>query len=185
MTPPQMADPSAAPAVDLAPGRPQSTLQWLRAIGNVVNLTTPLGLAIAAIGGSSFRRGPRGLVLCEGYRIGFPVAGAFTVGNVLTTPSTWRTKLREYPGLIEHEERHSWQYAYCLGLPFFPAYVICVGWSMLRTGDRAAGNFFERQAGLELGGYATYPTRPLLVGLRDLTVRLRKWLTSILGKAKS
>ena len=113
-------------------------------------------------------------MLCEGYRLSFPIAGAFTVGNVVTTSSTWERKLEEYPGLLQHEERHSGQYTYCLGLPFFFVYTACMGWSMLRTGDRAAANFFETQAGLELGGYRRYPKRSIREGLRDLLGRLRK-----------
>ena len=36
-----------------------------------------------------------------------------------------------------------------------------MGWSMLRTGDRAARNFFERQAGLAIGGYRDVPVKPV------------------------
>jgi hypothetical protein len=36
-----------------------------------------------------------------------------------------------------------------------------MAWSVLRTGDRAARNFFERQAGLAIGGYRELPTRPV------------------------
>ena len=43
-------------------------------------------------------------------------------------------------------------------MPFYPAYAICMGWSMLRTGDRAARNFFERDAGLAIGGYEDHPS---------------------------
>lgn len=156
------------------PGRPQNARQWIRAVGNAVNLSTPLGLVIGLAGGAKLRRGPRGLVLGEGYRFAFPMAGAFTVGNVLLTGSSWEANLRVYPGLLRHEERHSWQYFYCLGLPFFPLYTACMGWSLLRTGDQAAGNFFERQAGLELGGYRRYPTRPVSDGIRDLGSRVCK-----------
>lgn len=124
----------------------------LRRAGNLINLSTPLGLLAARIGRAQVRRGPRGLLLAEGYRIRFPFAMAFTVGNVLIHRSTWADAP---PPLLEHEEAHSWQWLYCLGLPFLPAYTICMGWSMLRTGDRATGNFFERQAGLESGGYVS------------------------------
>ena len=144
-------------SVDLRPSPPQTRWQWCRLVGNMINLTTPGGLAVAVIGGAKIRRGPRGLFLCEGYRLRFPVAGAFTIGNVITTGSTWEQKLSQYPELMRHEEQHSWQYLYCLGLPYYVAYVICMGWSMLRTGDRAARNFFERQAGLVIGGYRDLP----------------------------
>ena len=55
--------------------------------------------------------------------------------------------------MLEHESEHTWQYAYCLGLPFLPLYLLATTWSLLRTRDRASANFFEKQAGLALGGY--------------------------------
>ena len=149
---------------DLRPSGPQSALQWLRFTGNMINLSTPGGLAVAALGGARIRRGPRGLFLCEGYRLKFPIAGAFTIGNVITTPATWEEKLRRYPQLLRHEEGHTWQYLYCMGLPYYLAYSILMGWSWLRTGDRAARNFFERQAGLQAGGYRDLPLRPVREG---------------------
>jgi hypothetical protein len=155
----------------LAPSRPQTGWQWVRLIGNLLNLTTLAGLAVAAIGGSKFRWGPRGLILAEHYRFRFPVAGAFTIGNVCATARDWDTLLGELPTLFTHEERHTWQYLYCLGLPFYPLYAICMGWSWLRTGDRASRNFFERRAGLADGGYPDLPVRSIAAGLRAL-VRL-------------
>lgn len=125
----------------------------LRRAGNLINLSTPLGLLVARLGRARISPGPRGLLLADGYRIGFPVANAFTVGNVLIHRSTWTDAP---PPLLDHEEAHSWQWLYCLGLPFLLAYSICMGWSMLRTGNRATGNFFERQAGLESGGYVKH-----------------------------
>jgi hypothetical protein len=148
------------------PGWPKTWWQWLRFVGNIVNLTTLGGLLVALIGRARIRRGPRGLILGEGYQLKFPVAGAFTIGNVITTTSsTWEEKLKELPDLLRHEEGHTWQYLYCLGLPFYLAYGICMGWSVLRTGDWAARNFFERQAGLAIGGYPDLPTRPISTGL--------------------
>ena len=159
--------------VTVKPGRPASGWQWVRFVGNFANLTTPLGLAIAGLGGATIKRGPRGLFLGEGYRFGFPVAGAFTVGSVITTSSTWEEMLRRNPLLIKHEEAHSWQYLYCLGLPYYIPYVIFMGWSVIRTGDRAARNFFERQAGLSIGGYVDYPVRPVAEGIRAVLGRLK------------
>ena len=153
---------SAAVDDPLAPTR-LTGWQWVRLVGNIGNLTTPLGLLIAAIGRARIRSGPRGLVLAEGYRLPFPVAGAFTVGNVITTPTTFVERLRGLPRLLEHEERHTWQYLCCLGLPFYLVYVVMMGWSMLRTGDRAARNAFERMAGLSDGGYQDRPVIPLRV----------------------
>ena len=140
---------------------PQNGRQWLRFIGNWVNLTTPLGLGVAKLGRARVSRGPRGLILAERYRLGFPVASAFTVGNVLLTRFTWDAVADRKARLFEHEERHTWQYLYCGGVPFIGAYVLGCGWSLLRTGDRGARNFFERQAGLDIGGYVDVPVRPI------------------------
>jgi hypothetical protein len=138
----------------------------LRRLGNLVNLSTPLGLAMARVGRADVRPGPRGLLLAEGYRLPFPVALAFTVGNVLVTSGRWDDLERTRPGLLAHEEAHTWQWFWCAGLPFLPAYGACLLWSVLRTGDRAAANAFERRAGLRLGGYAEVEPRPLLGALR-------------------
>ena len=145
----------------------------MRFVGNFINLSTPVGLAVARIGRATIRRGPRGLFLGEGYRFKFPIAGAFTIGNVITTSTTWDSMLRRYPLLIKHEERHTWQYLYCLGLPYYIPYVIFMGWSVLRTGDRAARNFFERQAGLAAGGYTDYPVRPVGENIRVVLGKLK------------
>ena len=47
-------------------------------------------------------------------------------------------------------------------------YAIFMGWSWLRTGDRAARNAFERLAGLADGGYRDLPTRSIGAGFRAL-----------------
>ena len=155
------------------PGWPETGGQWVRFGGNLINLSTIAGLAVAKIGGAKIKRGPRGLFLGEHYRLKFPIAGAFTIGNVITTTSTWDEILRKYPFLIKHEEVHTWQYFYCLGLPYYIPYVIFMGWSVLRTGDRAARNFFERQAGLAIGGYRDYPVRPMGEGIQAVLGKLR------------
>jgi hypothetical protein len=157
---------------------PLTARERLRSLGNLINLSTPLGLAVARIGRASIERGPRGLYLCEHYRLPFPIAGAFTIGNVITTGSTWEAMLSRYPDLLRHEEGHTWQYLYCAGLPFYPLYALSMAWSLALTGDRAARNFFERQAGLSLGGYLDRPIRPLSVTLRALARQPRTWIRS-------
>lgn len=123
----------------------------LRWVGNVCNLSTPAGLLIARLGGCRLRLGPRGLILAEGYRLRFPFAYAFTVGNVILI----RTRLADCTrDLLDHEEAHSWQYL-GTGPLFLPLYALATAWSWLRSGDGAAYNFFERQAGLARGGYRT------------------------------
>jgi hypothetical protein len=121
----------------------------LRRLWNAVNLTTPLGLVLALASGCTVGRGPLGLLLATGYRWPIPDGGAFTVGNVVFfRPGTAVT-----PPLLAHESRHATQYAWCAGLPFLVLYAAAVGWSLLRTGDTASRNVFERHAGLAAGGY--------------------------------
>ena len=110
-------------------------------------------------------------MLGEGYRLRFPVAGAFTVGNVVTTAATFEALSARHPDLLAHEDRHAWQYVYCLGLPYLLLYSAAMGWSMLRTGDRASANVFERDAGLSAGGYVERQPRPLLPTLRTRLTR--------------
>ena len=154
-------------------GSPETPWQWVRLVGNFANLTTPAGLLVAMIGRARIRRGPRGTFVGEGYRLKFPVASAFTIGNVITTSSTWPELLGRNPRLFVHEERHTWQYLWLVGLPYYPAYGVCLVWSMLRTGDRAARNFFERQAGLADGGYPDKPVRPIGDNLQAMIGQFR------------
>lgn len=136
---------------------PQRLRQWW----NAVNLSTPLGIAVARLSGSRLSRGPRGLLIAGGYRWKLPRARAFTVGNVVLFRSPAGVAGSD-PMLLAHEERHSSQYAACLGLPFLPLYFACAAWSLLRTGDPASRNFFERQAGFAAGGYVDRRTMHLL-----------------------
>ncbi|WP_238148904.1 hypothetical protein [Serinicoccus sediminis] len=128
---------------------------------NWVNLSTPLGLTVAALGGARVRRGPSRCYLADHYRWSFPVAGAFTIGDVVISRHDLDRLAALRPGLLDHELTHSRQWAACLGLPFLPLYLASMGWSWLRTGDRAARSVFERHAGLERGGYRDVPTRPV------------------------
>ena len=136
-------------------------MHWwhLRVVANLANLSTPLGLLIALLGGCRLSRLPRGLVLASGYRYAVPAAAAFTVGNVVLTRYD-ADRILARPTLLEHEERHSWQYAALLGLPMLPLYLLAAGWSWLVTGSIAAHNPFERWAGLASGGYRVVSPRP-------------------------
>lgn len=126
--------------------------QRLRQLANLANGTSLLGLAVAAAAGTAVSQGPRGLVIASGYRWRIPYAGAFTLGNVVICRIR-AEDLTSNLALLGHEEKHCSQYACCLGLPFLPLYFLAAGWSLLRTGDPASANFFERQAGLAAGGY--------------------------------
>jgi len=141
-------------------GRQNGRVAWWRVkqVLNMVNGSTLLGLGIGAIGRCTFTRGPRGLVVATGYRLPQPTAPVFTVGNVVLTSRDvgW---LDARPRLLVHEERHSWQYVVCLGLPMLPLYAVGAGWSLLRGGDASVHNPFERAAGLADGGYPLVSAR--------------------------
>lgn len=139
-------------------GSPVRRVRWqlrVRQLCNAANLSTVLGLVGALGAGCRIERGPDGLILAHGYRWSFPDGGAFTVGNVVF----FRPHTRITPVLLAHEARHATQWAWCLGLPFLPLYGLAVGWSLLRTGDTASRNVFERGAGLQAGGYVERPVR--------------------------
>ncbi|MDE9367537.1 hypothetical protein PZ938_18110 [Luteipulveratus sp. YIM 133132] len=157
----------------LLPSERLTSGQRVRSALNWANGSTLFGLAVAALGHSRVRQGPRGLWLADRYAYGFPIAGAFTVGNVLITRHDWTVRVEQYPDLLAHEERHSWQYVWCGGLPFIPLYLAAMGWSALRTGDRAARNLFERHAGLASGGYVDAPVRTWSASVRALRPSVR------------
>jgi len=119
---------------------------------NAVNGSTLLGLGVAALGRARVSRGERGVLLATGYRLPVPARPAFTVGGVVLTRqgTDW---LSARPRLLAHEERHTWQYAACFGLPFLPLHALASAWSWLRTRDPGRANAFEILAGLADGGY--------------------------------
>lgn len=125
----------------------------VRNIANVCNGSTALGIVLGLVGRGRFRRVP-GLLVADGVRLPWVDASAMTVGSVVLVPGrTLEEAVDRIPTLVEHEDQHAWQWAYCLGLPFLPAYALATWWSLRRSGHRAHENFFEVQAGLETGGY--------------------------------
>jgi len=124
----------------------------LRQIINAINLSTLLGLLVAAIGRARVVRGPDGLLLARDYGLRVPRAPAFTIGNVILVRLT-DEQLAGRPALLRHEARHSTQYAFCVGPLMLPLYFLAAGWSWLRCRDFAWHNVFERLAGLADGGY--------------------------------
>ena len=126
----------------------------VRQVVNAVNLATPLGLAMAKAQHGRLERGPDGLVLARDARGSFPVAAAYTVGNVVVV----REGVALTDDLLAHEAAHATQWACCVVL-FLPLYAGAMGWSWLRTGDHWSRNVFEQRAGLALGGYVENPTR--------------------------
>lgn len=144
-------------AVHAAWERP-TTGERIRQIVNVLNLSTALGLFVALVGGAELSPGPCRTLLATGYRYRFPVASAFTVGDVIITKMTLeRLSGREL--LLRHESRHCVQYACWVGPLMLVAYGLAAAWSWARTGDPASRNHFERRAGLADGGYTERPVR--------------------------
>lgn len=133
---------------------------WTRArtVINWINLSTPLGLLVARVGGATVVRGGRGTWLASDYRYRFPGAGAFTVGNVILSRHDvdW---VRDRPALLRHEDRHCTQYAFVLGPVMVPLYWLAAAVSYLLAGDHSSYNPFERLAGLAEGGYRRGPIR--------------------------
>jgi hypothetical protein len=132
--------------------------RWrLRQVVNVVNLSTPLGLALALAGRGTLRRGPDGLLLAHAVRL--PArAPAFTVGNVVLLRLD-DAALARRPRLLVHEARHATQYACCVGPLMLPLYGLAAAWSWLRCRDPSSYNVFEVRAGLADGGYADHRRR--------------------------
>jgi len=139
----------------------------VRSVANWVNLSTPAGLLLARAAAGPPRRARNGVWLVHGYRLPVPPAPAFTLGSVVFLRASMPGAGRDPVGsvsrrLLDHEERHVTQYAWCGGVVMPVAYAAAAGWSWLRTGDFAARNVFERRAGLADGGYREQPVRPLL-----------------------
>ncbi|MCW2748165.1 MAG: hypothetical protein JWP10_1307, partial [Nocardioidaceae bacterium] len=113
---------------------------------------TPLGLFVAWIGGATVVRRGRGTYVAGGYRWNFPVASAFTIGSVITSKhdTSW---LLDRPVLMSHEDRHTTQYAWCVGVLMLPLYFLSVGVSYALAGDHSSYNPFERLANLADGNY--------------------------------
>lgn len=166
--------PATATPPDVVASAPSAGLIHLRRVANWANGSTPLGMVIASAGGAELRGGPWGLHLASNYRWRFPVASAFTVGDVVISRHDLMAMSQRRPGLLEHEEAHARQWMACLGLPFLPLYLASMGWSWLRTGDRAAYCVFERHADLAKGGYAEVPARPIAPVLRQAGRRMRE-----------
>src|SRR5688500_20319115 len=103
--------------------------QRLRQLANLLNASTPLGLLLARLSGTTTLKGPRGLIIATGCVRKLPIAGAFAVGNVIIFRSGREAALAN-PVLLGHVGRHSTQYS-CLGLPFLMRYLAAVVWALL------------------------------------------------------
>ncbi len=136
---------------------PHTPWTCVRTVVNWLNGSTLLGLLLARLGGATPVRRGRGTWVAGGYRWNFPRAGAFTLGSViLSTREVDDLVGRER--LLEHEDRHCTQYAWCFGPLMLVPYVLGVATSWVLAGDHSSYNPFERLAGLADGGYPE-PTR--------------------------
>lgn len=142
----------------------------VRQLANAANLSTAAGLLLATLSRTRIQQGPDGLLLGIRYQPKLPLAGAFTVGNLVFYRAD-RAFIDSRPDLLRHEAGHATQYAWCLGLPFLPLYAACAAYSWWRTGDPGCRNFFERNAGLADGGYRELPTIARLPALRNFLRR--------------
>ena len=133
-------------------GRAPVAWTRVRQVVNWANLSTPAGLLLAVAGRATVTRAGRGTYLATGFRWRFPVASAFTLGNVILTrhDQDWCVAR---PALLRHEDRHCTQYAFCLGPVMVLLYVSCAAVSWMLSGDHASYNPFERLANLADGGY--------------------------------
>ncbi len=130
----------------------------LRSAVNWGNLSTPSGLLLARLGADRPRRARAGLWLVHDYRLTLPRGPAFALGSVILLRAPLPGPGHDPVGsvsrrLLDHEERHTTQYAWCGGVLMPVVYLGAAGWSWVRTGDFASRNVFERRAGLGDGGY--------------------------------
>ncbi len=129
----------------------------VRNLANLVNGSTALGLLYALISQAKLERRD-GLIIANDAVMPGVKAGALTLGSVVLVPGQSIDDLqKKLPHALRHENEHAWQYAYFLGLPMLPLYVLASLWSWLRTGNRASANPFEVGAGLSDGGYKQHP----------------------------
>src|SRR3954464_16106904 len=78
----------------------------------MVPLATPRGLLLARLGGARLERGPHGVLLAAGYRLGVPAprAPAVTIGEVVLLRLD-DAGLAARPRMLDHEARHAVQWA--------------------------------------------------------------------------
>ena len=131
---------------------------WRRAVGGRSSRSSTWstarrcsGCAVAAHRtGPDRAAGRAGLLVATGYRLPVPVASAFTVGNVVAHAARPGLARRAARRCCAHEERHTWQYVACLGLPMLPLYLLAAGLVLpARRRLRRVHNAFERLAGLD------------------------------------
>jgi hypothetical protein len=117
---------------------PHTRWTRVRAVLNWVNLSTPLGLLVARLGGATITPAERGSVIVSKHDVEHVAAR---------------------PALLRHEDRHCTQYAVVLGVAMLPLYAVSAGVSWVVAGDLSSYNPFERLADLAEGSYPPPTTR--------------------------
>ena len=107
---------------------------------------TTVFVGVGSLSGGSCRMDGDLFITCTGANWGY-ARGGTTYGNVFITGDS-PEYLAKHPGIVKHEKRHAPQWA-ATGPVLFP---IAYGAAEL-IGGGPCGNVFERDAGLEEGGY--------------------------------
>ncbi len=151
----------------------------VRSVANWVNLSTPAGLVLARVAAGPPRRARNGVWLAHDYRLPVPPAPAFTLGSVVFLRSSLPGSGRDPVGsvsrrLLDHEERHVTQYAWCGGVVMPVAYTLppagrgcgpatspratrssgALAWPTAATGSSPSGRSWRRRGSRAVVGTA-------------------------------
>lgn len=120
----------------------------------VVNApVTALTALVGAATGATVRTDRHHTVICEGgWLSDRGLSSAFTTGNTINVKRSAAERLRTDANLLEHEWRHSVQWAVVGPIRFLALYTLSYFGSQALKGDQRL-NVFEWQAGFADGGY--------------------------------
>lgn len=122
----------------------------------VAIINTPITVITALVNaatGATVRTDKHLTVVCEGgWLSDRGLSSAYTTGNTINVKRSAAQRLREDEKLLEHEWRHSVQWAVVGPVRFLALYALSYFGSQALTGDQRL-NVFEWQAGFADGGY--------------------------------
>jgi hypothetical protein len=114
---------------------------------------TALTALVGAATGATVRRDRHLTVVCEGgWLSDRGLSSAFTTGNTINVKAAAAARLRDDAKLLEHEWRHSVQWAVVGPVRFLALYAVSYFGSQALTGTQC-WNVFEWTAGFADGGY--------------------------------
>ncbi len=103
--------------------------------------------------GAKVRRDRHLTIICEGgWLSDRGLSNVFTTGNAINVKTGYEDTFREKPALLEHEWRHSVQWAMLGPVRFIPLYALSY-FASRRISGTQAWNVFEWTAGFSDGGY--------------------------------